>query len=310
MGYGGALVYSGLARNLKARFPQKKVVFVYPLTLDELVWRRGAQDRLVWQHNTDIDLVTNRLHWFFVRHRYPQAHSFVINLDDPRYFYWIKDHGDWIEYKQGKHAIQIACDVHGLADCDLRSRIVVTPAEERAVETLLQRHSLTAGQYLCVEPHTKGIFTANKAWFFECWQEVVYRLLAYFKSAGMPYRVVQIGAPGSPILAGVINLVDQTTFRETAGIVARSRLLVSAEGGLPHLAAATGTPAVVLHSNVLPPELVAYPHNKNLYADQTCVCRGLKTPCPRGRACMGRITVDDVYNAVLDVLSHTVTDPQ
>lgn len=294
MGYGGALIYSGLARNLKQKFPKKKVIFAYPLNLDELLWHRAALDRLVWKHNEDIDMIINQLHWSLIRHRYPPAETIVINIDDPHYFYWVKNHGTWIEYKQGKHAIQIACDIHDIKNADLRPKIVLSLPEKEKVKRLLKRNNLTPGQYLCIEPHTKETFSPNKAWFWERWQELVGRL--------KDFTIVQIGTAGSKILDGTINLTGQTTFRETAEVLAHAKLLISAEGGLPHLAAAVGTPAVVLLSNVLPPELVAYPQNKNLYADQTCVCRGLKTPCPRGRACMAAITVDQVYRAAREVL--------
>lgn len=310
MGYGGALIYSGLARNLKRRWPEKKVVFVYPWNLDELWWRRAAGDRQVWANNPDIDLVIGRGRWLFIRHKYARDKSAVINLDDPRYFYWIKDYGERVEYKSGKHAIQIACDVHNLPNCELRARLVVTREEEVRVARLLASNNLKAGQYVCVEPHTKDTFSPNKAWFFERWQELVIRLKKHFSDVGQKLDVVQVGAPGSPALQGVVSLVGKTTFRETAQILASSRLLVSAEGGLAHLAAAANTPAVVLMSAVFPPELMAYPQNKNLYADQACVCRGLKTHCPRGRACMASITIDNVYEAALEKLGETVPQPE
>lgn len=299
MGYGGALIYSGLARNLKKRFPEKKVVFVYPLNLDELWWRHAARDRVVWKHNNDIDLVTDRLRWFLRKHAYPAKKTFAINIDDPRYFYWLKDHGDRIEYKHGQHAIQIACDVHGIKNCELRSKLVLTKEEEVTVEELLKRNMLKHGEYICIEPATKDTFSPNKAWFFDRWQELVWRL--------QPQKIIQIGVGGSPVLKGVINLVGQTTFRETGGILQHTKLVVSAEGGLPHVAAAVGAPAVVLLSNVLPPELMSYPQHTNLYADQTCVCRGLKTPCPRGRQCMAKITVEAVYQAIVEKLNQGVT---
>lgn len=310
MGYGGALIYSGLARNLKQRWPEKKVVFVYPWNLDELWWRQAAQDRQVWTNNPDIDLVSDRWRWLFMRHKYARDKTEVINLDDPQYFYWIKDYGDRIEYKSGRHAIQIVCDVHDLPNCELQPRLVVTAQEEARVERLLASNNLRAGQYVCIEPHTKDTFSPNKAWFFERWQELVSRLGQYFAGAGGRNDIVQIGAPGSPALQGVVSLVGQTTFRETAQVLASSRLLVSTEGGLTHLAAASATPAVVLMSAVFPPELMTYPQNTSLYADQACICRGLKTVCPKGRACMAKITVDEVYEAVLEKLGEAVAQPE
>lgn len=300
MGYGGALIYSGLARNLKMKFPQKKVVFVYPLNLDEFIWRWAARDRLVWKHNPDIDLITNRLHWWLTKQRYPTTETYIINIDDPRYFYWTKSQSDKIEYKRGRHAIQIACDIHGIANAELRPKIVLTSQENKNVRRLLEKNNLAPGQYICIEPHTKDTFSPNKGWFLDRWQELAHRL--------KDYTIVQVGAASSSILDGVVNLTGQTTFRETAEVLAQSKLLLSAEGGLPHLAAAVGTPAVVLLSNVLPPELVAYPTNKNLYADQTCVCRDLKTPCPRGRACMAAITVDQVYHAAKEILDGPIRE--
>lgn len=298
MGYGGALIYSALARNIRERFPEKKVVFVYPLTLDELIWRRAASDRVVWKNNPEIDLVVMRPLWYVLRWFYPKNMTAVVNIDDPGCFYWIEDQKDRIEYKRGRHAIQIACDVYGIDTATLRPRIILTRKEKSRAKTVLDTHGLTPGSYVCVEPNTKGTFTPNKAWFFDRWQELVHRLSQTFKERGLDITLAQVGAPHSDVLHGVVDITGTTSFRETAYILSQARLLVSTEGGLAHLNAAVDSPAVVLISAMLPGELMAYPQHTNLFADQSCVCQGLKKPCPRGRACMGVITVDDVIGAI------------
>lgn len=77
-------------------------------------------------------------------------------------------------------------------------------------------------------------------------------------------------------------------------------MLVAQEGGLVHLARAVRKKAIVLIPALLPYELMAYPENINFYTDLDCKWCGLFSPCPKNRKCMDDISVEDVFNTVIN----------
>lgn len=304
MGYGGALFWTGLARNLKTRRPDAQIIFTYPAGWREFFGGRQYRykDFVVFDNNPDIAAVLPRHQWWYARWGNPQR-IVRVDLRDPRYRYWTDDTPTRINYKSGKHVIQWLCDVHGIREAVLRPRIVLTTQERSRADATLVDVGVASMPFLCIEPHTKQNFTPNKAWFWERWQAVVDRLNDYAQTLPRPVAIVQVGTAGARRLRGTVDMTGKTTFRETARILERSLGLVSCLGGLVHLAKAVDKQSIVLLSGFEPPELASYPDDINLFADIDCQCRGLKTPCPIGREAMKRITVEDVVKACQPVMS-------
>jgi ADP-heptose:LPS heptosyltransferase len=115
---------------------------------------------------------------------------------------------------------------------------------------------------------------------------------------GLDIKLVQLGAPGSKILEGTVNLAGQTTFREAKRVMEKSLFLVTTEGGMAHLAASIPKKSFVLISAMLPYELMAYPHNVNFYTEVECKNCGLTSPCPYNLKCMKLITTETVYGEI------------
>lgn len=144
-----------------------------------------------------------------------------------------------------------------------------------------------AGMIL-IEPHTK-VAASNKAWIWERWQQLVDR--------GGDF--VQVGPPGTHPLRGV-KFVETSNFRLGCAVLARSRAFVGPEGGLHHAAAAVGTPAVVLFSEFIAPDITGYPQHRNLHhAGGSC---GSRQPCSGCRESMAKITVDEVSENLEQIL--------
>jgi ADP-heptose:LPS heptosyltransferase len=140
-----------------------------------------------------------------------------------------------------------------------------------------------------VEPCVPDRRAANKAWPFERWEAVVEAL----RADGTP--VAQVSAPGARSLPRVPR-VPSGTFREACAAVAAARVLVAAEGGLMHAAAAAGTPAVILWSEYVAPEITGYPGMIHLrHAGAPCGAIG---PCAGCAASLRAIEVDEVVEAV------------
>ncbi len=107
---------------------------------------------------------------------------------------------------------------------------------------------------------------------------------------------------------GAINLAGKTTLRETSAIMAGAKLFVGNDSGPAHLAAAVGTPIVVLSGADDPKETSPIAKKKKLVylAELECISC-VKNKCPlKGEAfmrCMTDITVDMVEGEIIRLLT-------
>lgn len=164
------------------------------------------------------------------------------------------------------------------------------PAELRFTLDEQLLGSQHAGKVM-IEPNVKAIGHTNKAWIWDRWQQLV--------EAFPPGTFLQCGAPGSRWLEGV-EILATSTFREALAVLSRSLAIVTTEGGLMHGAAAVGTPAVVLWSEYISPEITGYKQHVNLrHAGNPC---GIRLNCPSCRRSMQAITVDEVRAALVGIL--------
>lgn len=302
MGLGGALIWTGLAYNLKNEWPNKKVIFLYEKSLRNFIFRKPHPDHAAYQNNSDIDYIFDYIAWRFKKSKFNPQDTTIVDMANPAYFYYEKDTAERIFYKTGRHAIQIACDVHNIPNAKLQPRIELSEKEISRANRLLKSRGLLPNQYICVEPHAKKGFTPNKAWFWENWQRLMDLINRYIHDNNLTCKLVQIGLPTDKVLDGVVDLTGETSFRETAQILKESITFVGYIGGLLHLSKAVGKKNIVLVSAWEPLELASYPDDVNFYTDIECKNCGLKIPCPINRKCMSAITVEQVYEAVKSML--------
>jgi len=131
----------------------------------------------------------------------------------------------------------------------------------------------------------------NKQWFPERFQEVVNQLKGRFK-------FVQLGAANDPALADVMDMRGKTRIRESAAILANSRLFLGNVGFLMHLARAVECPSVILFGGREAPWQSGYSCNLNLYSAVPCAPCWLWNKCDYNRMCMDKISATDVVQAV------------
>lgn len=104
----------------------------------------------------------------------------------------------------------------------------------------------------------------------------------------------------------VLNLSGQTTIPQSAAIVQRARLYISSDTGLLHVAYGVGTPTVHMFGSGIqekwaPPGRRYVVVNKGLPCSP-CTRYGYTPPCPYNVACMDAIQVQDVTDAIEEVL--------
>lgn len=121
------------------------------------------------------------------------------------------------------------------------------PVTEREKENLSRQWSLQAQpRYVCVHPGSRGAWRQWPTSHFACLAD---------QCAGMGYRVIVTGtASEEPITREVIDQMDypavdmtgRTGLGEIGELIAHASLLISNCTGVSHIAAATGTPSVVI----------------------------------------------------------------
>ena len=52
MGYGGALIWTGLFRNIKLKYPDKKIILVYKKTLRNIITNSKNNDFVIYENKT------------------------------------------------------------------------------------------------------------------------------------------------------------------------------------------------------------------------------------------------------------------
>jgi heptosyltransferase-2 len=116
-------------------------------------------------------------------------------------------------------------------------------------------------------------------------------------------------ANAAEVLPRVKNLIGQTDLGTLVAITSSSRVCVTNDSGVMHVAAATGRPVVAMFGPT--DERVTRPLGRGdvLTADVFCRPCHLRD-CPIDHRCMKRITVDQVFAAVSRHLAFTPSGPR
>ena len=304
MGFGGALIWTGIAYNLKKKYPEKEIIFIYKKSLRAYLKRKSVSDHTIYLENKSISFIYDKLSWFFKKFHYKKEDIIIVHMDDPVYHYWNRSTREKVYYKEGMHAIQIACNCFNISNAALKPELNLSKNEENNAKQIMQKFNLFKTKYICIEPHAKKDFTPNKEWFWDNWIELVQNLNIFFEKKGYEIKIVQIGVSTEKVLKNVLDLTGTTSFREAAYILQHSLMFIGYMGGLVHLNKSVGKKSVVLVSAFEPLELATYPDDINLYTDIECKNCGLKIPCPKNRQCMKEIKVNDVFNSIVKMFDN------
>jgi ADP-heptose:LPS heptosyltransferase len=165
------------------------------------------------------------------------------------------------------------------------AQIVFTPAELAFAECCRGR--------VLIEPNVKAIGHQNKAWVRDRWQKVV--------DSMRHIRFVQCGHYDTTEWLQNVDRMPTPAFRHACAVLSVCKAFVGTEGGLMHAAAAVGTPAVILWSEFISPDITGYTMHRNIrHAGKAC---GMRTDCPGCRASMEAITVEEVVHNLQEILN-------
>ena len=190
---------------------------------------------------------------------------------------------------------------------DKKMKITVTEEERNFADALIRRHNGDNRKF--VGFHI-GAGYPSKLWAPEKYGVLIKRLHDDFDT-----RAILVGgeedreiiAETESIIrdAGVINLAGRTNIKETAAIIERCSLFIGNDSAPVHIAAAVGTPVIVIFS------AVNNPVQWKPFADNViCITKDLpcrfceKFECEDAK-CMHMISVDEVYSKAKEILLKT-----
>lgn len=185
-----------------------------------------------------------------------------------------------------EHIIAAMCKKAGITgEINLRPYIYLSDEE-------LAKGEVAKG-YIVMQSSCRGALLPmeNKEWSHERW-----RLVASSLSKRCP--LIQVGSKSDPPIDGALDLRGKTTIRETAALIASSRLFVGLVGFLMHLARAVECPAVIIYGGRELPWQSGYSCNVNLAGKTECSPCWRWNTCDYDRECMALISVDDVVQAI------------
>jgi ADP-heptose:LPS heptosyltransferase len=173
-----------------------------------------------------------------------------------------------------------------------RGELYFTP-EERGFG---ERH---AGR-IVFEPCCKPGASPNKDWGWERWRELV----ELARARGM--ALTQLGPASVRRMAGVEH-IETSSMRKAAAVMAHAVAAVLPEGGLHHVAAAVGTPAVVIYGGFISPEVTGYLGQRSLFVatDGHPIGCGWRVKCEHCDAAMASISPERVLNELEKLLEES-----
>lgn len=134
----------------------------------------------------------------------------------------------------------------------------------------------------------------NKDWGKARWVE----LLRMARKRGL--RIAQLGPIDKYKLDGAEFIVT-SSMRLAAAVIARARVIVVPEGGMHHVAAATGTPAVVIFGGYIAPSVTGYAGQRNLFTGGGLGC-GMRVKCQHCARAMADIEPSHVLQQLEESL--------
>mgnify|MGYP001335726632 CR=1 FL=1 len=190
-----------------------------------------------------------------------------LQLNNPASNYCKQDTPNKAFHRFEKHIIQQVCEVYGIENPELKCDIFLDESEEKLVQAAITN---LEKDFVTIEPFSNHDYTPNREYPFEKWQNIVDEI-------SKEIQVVQVGTSPKK-LKNCVDLTFTESFRIACGIIGKSKLFVSSEGGLVHGATAFNTQSVVIITGYQDKRMVQYPQNKNIIISTHGPC-GLKIAC-------------------------------
>lgn len=183
--------------------------------------------------------------------------------------------------------------------------LFISNEEKREADVLLQQCGVDKAKHTLVGINPGAAYGSAKCWLPERFHEVTLRLLenpntfvAYF---GDPAGTSLVNDICKNLPDRVINLAGKTTLRELLPLIQKCDAFLTNDSGPMHIAAALNVPLVAIFGSTSDVKTGPYGIGKVIHKHVECSpC--YKRVCPIDFRCMKRITVEEVYQSLNDII--------
>ena len=234
-----------------------------------LAWLSGCKKRFGMANARE------HAHWFY-SHKIEQDDKCIHLVD-----YYLK--------------IVKAASVTEIEQKDVKFELPVSQSVRDSVSNLLAIYDIKFGEYIVFVP---GSTHSSKCWPAERFAALADRITSRFN---LPIIAVGTESDGSIIKAiksltdvPIINFAGQTSLGELVALLKDAKLVVSNDTGPGHIAAALGTPLVLMYSWSNPARIAPYGRSECMVAREP-YSRGLEIKSIDAKHSVKNITIDEVY---------------
>jgi len=283
MGLGGYLTWTAAAKNICDRISGVKVI---PFE---------SHNNLIRPIKSEIFFNNPKIIQDFSDNNLDYCVPMILN--NPSANYCKKDTPIKAIHRYDKHIIEQICETFGIQDPELKCELFLTEQEQSWADQFFGEHSSNK-KTIVIEPQSNDEYSCNKVYPFTKWQMVVNKL-----SRNKNYKIIQVGKrTNNKILEGVLDLTGKTSFRQASAIIKNADLFVSSEGGLMHAANAVETPAVIVYSGFIHPNMTGYKNNSNIWVGESHGPCGMKIKCDLCESDMKNHNHDEILEAIEEQL--------
>jgi 3-deoxy-D-manno-octulosonic-acid transferase/heptosyltransferase-1 len=212
---------------------------------------------------------------------------------------------DLVRYLEHKDSVPVNMGGEGVSDAKVCEEepsflLPVSEEDEKKVMRLLESKGMGESGFVAVSPVA--------LWETKLWEEKSFALLCdliYLKYA-LPVVFTGTGKESidlirSKMKTSAISLAGETSLKELACLYRRAAIVISTDSGPMHIAAAMGTPVIALFGPTDPARTGPYGKGHRVIQKEL-PCRPCFLKKCTSRECMRRITVEDAFYAVGELL--------
>jgi heptosyltransferase I len=192
----------------------------------------------------------------------------------------------------------------GIPCHDIEYRLPITPDHRRCAQRLLTERGLAPGQpFVVLNPMAK--------WDTKLWDQQKFAELADRIQTACRVPIVFTGGPeDQPYIDAIIghmktkgdSLAGRTDLMTLAALLQAAALMITTDTGPMHMAAAVGTPTVVLFGPTAPWRTGPYGKGHRIVRTDLACNPCFKRRCPEAPTCMAAISVEQVMAATTELL--------
>lgn len=194
----------------------------------------------------------------------------------------------------------------GIGPSDKSPRLYLSEAEKGAARDLLKLYGFDPSKHILVGINPGAAYGTAKCWIPERFREVARKLLEnpdlYVVFFGDMTGASLVHEICRDMPKRVIDLAGKTNIRELMALVECCNIFLTNDSGPMHMASALGTRLLALFGSTSDTKTGPYTGGTVIHKHTSCSpC--YKRVCPIDFRCMTRISVDEVYRQLEELLS-------